>query len=121
MKISKQHAPHYIWGTNCDGWHLMQHEGLSIIHERMPAHTAEVRHYHNISRQFFFVLSGEACMELDGEDIILEAQEGIEIPPGKPHQMQNRSSEDVEFLVISMPGTRGDRIELAADQTDSLN
>lgn len=43
---------------------------------------------------------------------MLETHEGIEIAPGMPHQMMNRSNEEVEFLVISNPGTRGDRIEL---------
>ncbi|MGO4730172.1 cupin domain-containing protein [Paenibacillus sp. 2KB_22] len=112
MKISKQNAAHYIWGGQCDGWHLVQNDKLSIIHERMPAGTAETRHYHSVSRQFFFILSGEACMELNGEMFMLETHEGIEIAPGRPHQMMNRSNEEVEFLVISNPGTRGDRIEL---------
>lgn len=53
MKMSKQNAAHYIWGAQCDGWHLVQNETLSIIHERMPAGTAEIRHYHSVSRQFF--------------------------------------------------------------------
>nr|WP_285858886.1 cupin domain-containing protein [Paenibacillus sp. MER 99-2] len=113
VKISKQNASHYIWGNQCDGWHLLQNEGLSIIHERMPAGTVEIRHYHSVSRQFFFILSGTGYMELQGEEFELETHEGIEIPPGEPHQMQNRSAADVEFLVISLPGTRGDRIELS--------
>lgn len=51
-------------------------------------------------------------MELNGETYVLETHEGIEILPGAPHQMQNRSAQDVEFLVISHPTTRGDRNEL---------
>ncbi|MGC5771136.1 cupin domain-containing protein [Paenibacillus pabuli] len=111
-KMSKENAAHYIWGGNCDGWHLVQNETLSVIHEKMPAGTTESRHYHSISRQFFFILGGEACMELDGEEHILAPHEGIEIAPGMPHQMQNRGRAEVEFLVISQPGTRGDRTEL---------
>ncbi|WP_079909903.1 cupin domain-containing protein [Paenibacillus sp. 32352] len=110
MKISKQTAEHYVWGDQCDGWHLVKQEDLSVIHERMPAGTAEVRHYHVRSRQFFFVLKGAAEMELNGETVQLQPQEGIEIPPGVPHQMKNSSEQDVEFLVISHPQTRGDRI-----------
>ena len=112
MKMSKQNAAHYIWGAQCDGWHLVQNDKLSIIHERMPAGTTETRHVHSVSPQFFFILSGEAYMELNGEMFVLETHEGIEIAPGMPHQMMNRSNEEVEFLVISNPGTRGDRIEL---------
>lgn len=75
MTISKQNAEHYIWGDQCDGWHLVKEEQLSIIHERMPADTAEVRHYHEQSRQFFFVLSGTATLEVDGVEYTLNAQE----------------------------------------------
>jgi hypothetical protein len=39
MKISKQNAEHYIWGDNCDGWHLVNNKDLSVIHERMPVNT----------------------------------------------------------------------------------
>ncbi len=76
----------------------------------MPAKTEEVCHYHHEAQQFFFVLSGTATMEIDGKQIILQANEGIEVPPLQAHQMRNDSQEDVEFLVISHPNSRGDRI-----------
>lgn len=75
MKISKSNAEHYIWGDNCDGWYLVNNNDLSIIHERMPQNTLEVRHYHNHSQQFFFVLSGTATLEVDGTIIELNSQE----------------------------------------------
>lgn len=110
MKISRNNAEHYIWGEACDGWHLVKDGPLSVIHERMPPGTAEIRHYHSVSRQFFFVLSGQACLESGGERVVLNPQEGLEIPPGVPHQMMNLSEEAVEFLVISTPPAKGDRI-----------
>jgi len=33
--ISKATAPHYVWGDRCDGWRLVQSDGLSVIHERI--------------------------------------------------------------------------------------
>jgi mannose-6-phosphate isomerase-like protein (cupin superfamily) len=107
---SKQNAEHYIWGQQCDGWRLVDRDDLSVIHERMPANTSEVRHYHNHARQYFFVLSGEATMELDGQTYTIGAQQGIEVAPHQPHQMRNDSASDLEFLVISSPTTRGDRV-----------
>lgn len=59
---------------------------------------------------FFFVLNGTAELELNGETFRLQSHEGIEVGPGLPHQMKNTSEADVEFLVISHPQTRGDRI-----------
>lgn len=110
LKISKHNAEHYIWGDHCDGWYLVNNKDLSVIHERMPANTSEVKHYHKHVRQFFFVLTGTATLEMDGESITLHSQEGIEVPPLIPHQMHNKSNEDVEFLVISQPNSRADRV-----------
>lgn len=109
MKVSKSNAEHYKWGNNCDGWNLLNQKDISVIHERMPANTAEVRHYHSKTRQFFFVLSGSPTMEVDGERFNLNMHEGIEIPPFVPHQIVNESSDSAEFLVISQPKSRGDR------------
>ena len=109
MKINKALAQHYQWGAQCDGWHLVQNRELSVIHERMPAQTAEVNHYHHHAQQFFFVLSGTATIEMNDQRIELKQHEGIEVPPNLPHQMRNDSQEDVEFLVISQPNSRGDR------------
>lgn len=112
MKISKQNAEHYIWGDKCDGWYLVNNKELSVIQERMPVNTKEVRHYHKNTRQFFYVLTGIAKIEIDGQCISLNPKEGIEVPPLTPHQMRNESSQDVEFLVISQPNSHnaGDRV-----------
>lgn len=110
MKVSKRNAEHYNWGEACDGWYLVKHDDLSIIHERMPPNTCEVRHYHAHSRQFFFVLSGTATLEVDGELFQLNAEEGYEVAPLVPHQMFNKSNDDLEFIVTSQPNSKGDRI-----------
>jgi mannose-6-phosphate isomerase-like protein (cupin superfamily) len=41
----------------------------------------------------------------------LDAGVGLEVAPGAAHQALNRSSADVEFLVISQPPSHGDREE----------
>ena len=108
--ISKDTAEHYTWGDGCDGWRLVDLADLSVIHERMPPGAAEVRHHHQAARQFFFVLSGTATIELGGQIHTLHAQQGIEVAPDLPHKMRNDTDADVEFLVISQPTTRGDRV-----------
>jgi mannose-6-phosphate isomerase-like protein (cupin superfamily) len=110
--ISKQTAEYYSWGQNCDGWHLVKRPGLSVIHEQMPPGTQEVRHYHSTARQFFFVLVGTATLELNSTEYPLAVHEGLEVPPGVPHQMFNKSDAPVEFLVISQPPTVGDRFPI---------
>lgn len=108
--IGKDNAEHYMWGGDCDGWHLVKRDDLSVIHERMPAGRSEVRHSHGRSRQFFFVLAGELTLEVAGRHHILAAGRGLEVAPLQPHQAINGSGLDVEFLVISHPTTRGDRV-----------
>ncbi|KQO01395.1 cupin domain-containing protein [Paenibacillus sp. Leaf72] len=110
MKVSKNTAEHYSWGDRCDGWHLVKNQDLSIIHERMPANTSEVKHYHQTARQFFFVLSGTATMEIGDKVVIINGQEGMEVSPHIPHRMSNQSNAEIEFLVISQPNSKGDKI-----------
>jgi mannose-6-phosphate isomerase-like protein (cupin superfamily) len=112
MKINKRNAEHYTWGDQCDGWHLVNQQDLSVIHERMPPNTSEVRHYHTKSRQFFFVLTGTATLEINGVSEHITPLKGVEVPPHVAHQMMNRSDEDVEFLVISQPTSKEDRVKI---------
>jgi len=38
--------------------------------------------------------------------------QGVELPPGTAHQLVNRSTGDVEMLVIPSPRAHGDREDL---------
>ena len=107
--VSRDTAPHYVWGDGCDGWHLVRATGLSVIHERMPPGTSEVRHRHHQARQFFHVLDGPLTIEVEGETFEVETGVGLEIAPGLAHQVSNESPHPVEFLVVSQPPGRGDR------------
>lgn len=112
--VGKDNAAHYLWGGDCDGWHLLERSDLHVIHERMPAGRSETRHFHETARQFFFVLSGVLGMEIAGAVHHIGAQRGLEITPGARHRAFNDGPEPVEFLVISHPTTRGDRVETSA-------
>lgn len=107
--VSTANAAHYVWGRQCDGWHLLEGDDLSVIEERMPPGTAEVRHRHAQARQFFYVLDGEATLELDGVAHRLGARQGLHVPPGAAHQMRNETDAELRFLVISSPRSHGDR------------
>jgi mannose-6-phosphate isomerase-like protein (cupin superfamily) len=110
MVVSIQNAEHYIWGEICDGWHLLKRDDMSIIQERVPAGGAEVMHYHTMARQFFYILAGEGTMDFGDHQVYLQSGEGLEIPPLVEHRFRSQSSTDVHFLVISVPTTRGDRV-----------
>ena len=112
MVISIEHAEHYIWGEVCDGWHLLKRDDMSVIQERVPAGGAEVMHYHTKARQFFYILEGEGAIVFEDQVVTLKKGQGLEIAPQVNHQFKNQSSADVHFLVISVPSTRGHRVNL---------
>lgn len=113
--VSAGNAEHYHWGRDCDGWHLPAADDLSIIEERMSAGATEQRHRHVRARQFFYVLEGEAVLEVDGPLHCLHRGEGLHVPPGAAHQMRNDSGADSRFLVVSAPRSHGDRVAAPAD------
>ncbi len=110
--MSTDNAPHYRWGENCDGWHLLRSAQLSVIQERVPAGSGEVKHYHEFAEQFFFVLCGEATLEVDGVFVYLKPQQGCHVPAGVSHQLSNQGATECCFLVTSTPPSHGDRVQI---------
>ena len=39
--INRQTAEHYVWGSDCDGWHLVKQPELTVIEERMSPEPAK--------------------------------------------------------------------------------
>lgn len=111
MIKSIENTEHYQWGSNCDGWHLLKADSLSVIQERMPAGSSETRHYHIRSQQLFYVLSGTASFDIEGEIFLLNPGESIHVQKGRNHCIANPGAVALEFLVISEPKSHGDRVE----------
>ncbi len=109
MVTSIQTAEHYTWGQQCDGWHLLKTDTLSVIQERMPPGTTESLHFHSNAQQLFYILSGVASFSLEGQTYSLYANESIHVLPGQVHQISNLGKEELHFLVISEPKAHGDR------------
>jgi mannose-6-phosphate isomerase-like protein (cupin superfamily) len=108
--VNLENSEHYTWGGNSDGWHLLNSSGLSVIQERVPPGRSEVTHYHENAHQFFFVLSGEATVEIEDKKFVLYPQQGISVPPKLPHHVKNEGVHVLTFLVISAPRSHGDRV-----------
>ena len=106
-----QPLKHYLWGNGCDGWNLVDQPELSVKQERMPPHTAEAEHYHQVARQFFFILEGTAVFETAEGRVEVGEREGFEIEPGLKHRIKNESETELIFILCSQPSTVGDRIE----------
>lgn len=111
MKKSKENSEHYNWGDNCSGWHLVKSQSLSVIEELMSPNTQEIKHYHKLSQQFFRILKGKAIFEIEDKLIEVDQGNGIHILAKTKHRIRNEHSENLEFIVISEPTTRGDRYD----------
>ncbi len=75
----------------------------SMAHITLPAGKASLRHYHPVAEESYFILSGQARFELDGESNVLNPGDAIAIPTNAVHQIFNDSSEDLVFLAICAP------------------
>ncbi len=111
LKRTLDNTEHYKWGNNCQGWHLLKSDGLSVIQEMMPPGTSEKPHTHQYAQQLFYVLLGTATFEVEGQNITVNATESIHIPAGVKHCIFNKGLSNLHFLVISEPKSHGDRIE----------
>ena len=110
--IDKKTAAHYVWANQCDSWILTETESLSIKQEGMPAGCREQLHFHAFAQQFFFVIRGTATFYIEGKKEIVLEQQGILIGKNSAHFIANESNQPLDFLVISQPSARRDRINL---------
>lgn len=110
QKVSKHNSlQHYQWGSQCDGWVLVDTEALSVKQERMAAQTSEALHYHAKSQQFFFILKGTATFEVEDKTVTVGEGEGFHIQAGNKHRILNNTNEDLEFILSSQPSINNDR------------
>jgi mannose-6-phosphate isomerase-like protein (cupin superfamily) len=112
MVTSIRNAEQYEWGAHCEGWHLLKNDSLSVIQEKMPPGASEQLHYHTKARQVFYILTGTAYFEIDGENAEVHAGQSVHIPNGVRHRIFNKTEATITFLVISAPKAQGDRVNI---------
>lgn len=112
MIIKKTNKCHYKWGSNCDAWTLVQTENIIIKEEKMPSNTEESLHLHNQIEQIFYILNGQASFIINNKEHIISKNEGIKVHSKIPHKISNKGSEELHFLVISLPGYSNDRVNI---------
>ena len=76
----------------------------SLAEATLEPDQATERHYHRASEEIYFLLEGEAEMELDGERRRVGPGDAVLIPPGAWHEI--RALEPLRFLCCCAPPYR---------------
>ncbi|WP_161965005.1 GNAT family N-acetyltransferase [Ornithinimicrobium cerasi] len=105
--ISRDTARRSTWDERCTAWHLLDRPDLGVDEQCLPPGSSSRAHTHDRSRQFFFVLSGEATVVLGRQTMTVPAGTGIEVPPRVSHELRNEGDTDLEMLVVSAPKVAG--------------
>ena len=83
----------------------LENEGHLLQVVTVPPRTRQRLHFHREQTEVFYVLQGQAVIELAGEEFLARPGDGFICCPGDHHSLWNRSDEDFRLLVfkISFP------------------
>lgn len=76
-------------------------EKQSLAEATVPTGVSTERHYHKVSEEFYFVLSGKGLMEVDGSEQEIGPGDAVLIPANRWHQITGL--EDLRFLCCCAP------------------
>ncbi len=60
-------------------------------------------HKHEIQEQIYYILDGEALMEVEGERTVVTPWTIVHLPPGVEHAIYNTGMTDLKFVVVTVP------------------
>lgn len=76
----------------------------SFVHVVIPPGKSSPKHFHKVSEETYYIMSGEGAMTVDDKSFILRAGQAVLIMPGEVHQIFNESPEtELNFLTVSAP------------------
>ena len=113
--IDIQDINSFIWGNNCHVYQLVNEKQFCIMQETIAPGNEDSMHYHSISDQFLYLLSGSMEVKLIEGEISLKQYQGIMIPSKCLHRVVNHEeNEAAVLLTISVPGKVDDRVVVTA-------
>ena len=92
---------------------LLAYRNSSIRHQSLAEATIAVgtatqEHYHQVSEEIYYILSGSGRMKLDGELRDVGPLDAIAIPPGARHKIWNTGPEPLVLLCCCAPAYEND-------------
>jgi len=112
MLKSRLNTPRVEWSPGCFSWHLVDDRKASIKIEEIKSGGRSDAHFHTRSAQFFFILEGQAALNIENNQYGLNKHEGLEIPLGAKHQILNTGKTSLLFLLVSIPPVEEDDIQV---------
>lgn len=75
----------------------------SLAEARLAPGGATTPHYHPRTEEIYYILTGEAEMQIDGRMARVGPGDAIAIPPNATHQITNVGSSELKFLCCCAP------------------
>jgi len=69
----------------------------------IPTGKSSNLHYHKVTEETYFILKGEAGMQVNGKEIQLIPGQACYLAPGDVHQIHNAGESDLVFLAFCAP------------------
>jgi mannose-6-phosphate isomerase-like protein (cupin superfamily) len=80
----------------------------SLAEARLLPGASTTPHYHRLTEEIYYLLSGEGEMRIGDETRTVGPGDAIAIPPGCVHTITNRGSETLLFLCTCAPAYEHD-------------
>jgi len=75
----------------------------SLAEIRIPPGNTSSKHFHKFSEESYLILSGEAALNINGNEFTLYSGEAILIEPQEIHQISNQTAEELVFIAVCVP------------------
>jgi len=79
-----------------------EEEGHLLQTVTVPPDTKQRLHFHREQTEVFYVLEGQAVIELAGEEFLARPGDAFVCSPGDKHSLWNRSDEDFRLVVFKI-------------------
>ena len=87
----------------------------SLAEARLAPGLSTTPHYHPITEEIYYILTGEGLMRIADESRRVGPGDAIAIPPGMTHQITNTGREELRFLCCCAPGYQHDDTVLVTE------
>ena len=104
-----QHVPAFTTKDGSEIREVLAHrnsciEKQSLAEARLPCGASTTLHYHPQTEEIYYILTGQARMQIEEETSEVGVGDAIAIPPGTTHQITNIGSVELKFLCCCAPG-----------------